>query len=109
MLNVHGGFPPLSLLHTIECVSVLSQFIPSSPVAVLAPSPFSSRIISLIHLQHHFLCSQLMLSEWLIDVPSDLGQEWIVVVCPVGKRALIVASQVSSRSHARASGPGLQL
>ena len=50
-----------------------------------------------------------MLSEWLIDVPSDLGQEWIVVVCPVGKRALIVASQVSSRSHARGSGPGLQL
>lgn len=37
-----------------------------------------------------------MLSEWLIDVPSDLGQEWIVVVCPVGKRALIVASRVSS-------------
>jgi hypothetical protein len=43
-----------------------------------------------------FLSSQLMLSEWLIDVPSDLGQEWIVVVCPVGKRALIVASRVSS-------------
>lgn len=37
--------------------------------------------------------NQLMLSEWLIDVPSDLGQEWIVVVCPVGKRALIVASR----------------
>ncbi|PNJ43419.1 SNUPN isoform 8, partial [Pongo abelii] len=37
--------------------------------------------------------NQLMLSEWLIDVPSDLGQEWIVVVCPVGKRALIVASK----------------
>lgn len=36
-----------------------------------------------------------MLSEWLIDVPSDLGQEWIVVVCPVGKRALVVASRVS--------------
>lgn len=37
-----------------------------------------------------------MLSEWLIDVPSDLGEEWIVVVCPVGKRALIVASRVSN-------------
>ncbi|XP_066134361.1 snurportin-1 isoform X6 [Saccopteryx bilineata] len=37
--------------------------------------------------------NQLMLSEWLIDVPSDLGQEWIVVVCPVGKRSLIVASR----------------
>ncbi|XP_066199023.1 snurportin-1 isoform X2 [Saccopteryx leptura] len=37
--------------------------------------------------------NQLMLSEWLIDIPSDLGQEWIVVVCPVGKRSLIVASR----------------
>ena len=40
-----------------------------------------------------------MLSEWLIDVPPDLGQEWIVVVCPVGKRALIVAARVSSCSR----------
>lgn len=35
-----------------------------------------------------------MLSEWLVDVPSDLGSEWLMVVCPVGKRSLIVASKV---------------
>ncbi|XP_020729308.2 snurportin-1 isoform X5 [Odocoileus virginianus] len=45
--------------------------------------------------------NQLMLSEWLIDVPSDLGQEWIVVVCPVGKRALIVASQGSTSAYTK--------
>lgn len=39
-----------------------------------------------------------MLSEWLVDVPLDLEQEWVVVVCPVGKRALVVASRVSSSS-----------
>lgn len=39
-----------------------------------------------------------MLSEWLVDVPVDLEEEWVVVVCPVGKRALVVASRVSS-SH----------
>uniref|UniRef100_A0A8C3J5F0 Snurportin-1 n=1 Tax=Calidris pygmaea TaxID=425635 RepID=A0A8C3J5F0_9CHAR len=39
--------------------------------------------------------NQLMLSEWLVDVPLDLEQEWVVVVCPVGKRALVVASRVS--------------
>ena len=99
----------VSFTHDSVCVSAGSQFIPSSPFAILTTSPFSTRIISLVHFQHHFLCSQLMLSEWLIDVPSDLGQEWIVVVCPVGKRSLIVASQVSSRSHACASVPGLQL
>nr|XP_014332487.1 PREDICTED: snurportin-1 isoform X1 [Bos mutus] len=83
----------VSFTHDSVCVSAGSQFIPSSPFAILTTSPFSTRIISLVHFQHHFLCSQLMLSEWLIDVPSDLGQEWIVVVCPVGKRSLIVASQ----------------
>ncbi|XP_010624610.3 snurportin-1 isoform X1 [Fukomys damarensis] len=45
--------------------------------------------------------NQLMLSEWLIDVPSDLGQEWIVVVCPVGKRALIVASKGSTSAYTK--------
>ncbi|XP_075395514.1 melanoma antigen preferentially expressed in tumors-like [Tenrec ecaudatus] len=35
--------------------------------------------------------NQLMLSEWLIDVPADMGQEWIAVLCPIGKRALIMA------------------
>ncbi|XP_015676243.1 snurportin-1 [Protobothrops mucrosquamatus] len=37
--------------------------------------------------------NQLMLSEWLIDVPPDLDQEWLFVVCPTGKRALVVASR----------------
>lgn len=37
-----------------------------------------------------------MLSEWLVDVPSELDTEWLVVVCPVGKRSLIVASKVRS-------------
>uniref|UniRef100_G1Q2I2 Snurportin-1 n=1 Tax=Myotis lucifugus TaxID=59463 RepID=G1Q2I2_MYOLU len=45
--------------------------------------------------------NQLMLSEWLIEVPSDLGQEWIVVVCPVGKRALIVASRGSTSAYTK--------
>lgn len=37
---------------------------------------------------------QLMLSEWLVDVPADLSSDWLVVVCPVGKRCLVVASKV---------------
>jgi len=35
---------------------------------------------------------QLMLSEWLVDVPDDLQQEWLMVVCPFGKRNLVIAS-----------------
>lgn len=37
---------------------------------------------------------QLMLSEWLVDVPAELDTEWLMVVCPVGKRSLIVAFKV---------------
>ncbi|XP_065589673.1 snurportin-1 [Cyrtonyx montezumae] len=45
--------------------------------------------------------NQLMLSEWLVDVPVDLEQEWIVVVCPVGKRALVVASRGSTAAYTK--------
>lgn len=36
-----------------------------------------------------------MLSEWLVDVPDDLVQEWFMVVCPLGKRNLVIAGNVS--------------
>ncbi|NXF07843.1 SPN1 protein, partial [Smithornis capensis] len=45
--------------------------------------------------------NQLMLSEWLVDVPLDLEQEWVVVVCPVGKRALIVASRGTTAAYTK--------
>lgn len=38
-----------------------------------------------------------MLSEWLVDVPSDLDSDWLMVVCPVGKRSLIIASKVPTQ------------
>lgn len=34
---------------------------------------------------------QLMLSEWIIDAPIDLHSHWTMVLCPPGKRVLIVA------------------
>ncbi|KAL4622770.1 snurportin-1-like [Arapaima gigas] len=45
--------------------------------------------------------NQLMLSEWLVDVPSDLDLEWLLVVCPVGKRSLIVASRGSTAAYTK--------
>ncbi|XP_044294849.1 snurportin-1 isoform X2 [Varanus komodoensis] len=45
--------------------------------------------------------NQLMLSEWLIDVPPDLVPEWLLVVCPMGKRALIVASKGSTAAYTK--------
>lgn len=37
-----------------------------------------------------------MLSEWLVDIPAELDTDWLMVVCPVGKRSLIVASKVKT-------------
>jgi len=38
---------------------------------------------------------QLMLSEWMLEVPEHFVEEWVMVPCPVGKRSLVVASDVS--------------
>lgn len=45
--------------------------------------------------------NQLMLSEWLVDVPVDFTQEWCTVPCPVGKRCLVVASRGHTCAYTR--------
>ncbi|XP_036391120.1 snurportin-1 isoform X1 [Megalops cyprinoides] len=45
--------------------------------------------------------NQLMLSEWLVDVPPDLDTDWLMVVCPVGKRSLVVASKGSTVAYTK--------
>ncbi len=35
-----------------------------------------------------------MESEWLTELPNDLSANWLCVVCPVGKRTLVVSSMV---------------
>lgn len=37
---------------------------------------------------------QIMLSEWLVEVPDDFETNWLVMPCPIGKRCLVVASRV---------------
>ncbi|MBN3307842.1 snurportin-1 [Amia ocellicauda] len=48
-----------------------------------------------------YYANQLMLSEWLVDIPTDLASEWLMVVCPVGKRSLIVASKGSTAAYTK--------
>ncbi|XP_064608136.1 snurportin-1-like [Liolophura sinensis] len=45
--------------------------------------------------------NQLMFSEWLVEVPDDFEKEWTMVICPTGKRSLIVASQNSTSAYAK--------
>lgn len=35
-----------------------------------------------------------MLSEWMIEKPEDLKEEWLITPCPKGVRMLVVASDV---------------
>ncbi len=39
---------------------------------------------------------QIMLSEWLDEVPVDFETNWLIMPCPVGKRCLVVASRVKT-------------
>lgn len=39
---------------------------------------------------------RLMYSEWLIDVPADLQQDWVMIPAPSGKRVLVLAENVSA-------------
>lgn len=39
--------------------------------------------------------NQIMLSEWLVEVPDDFENNWLALPCPPGKRCLVVASRVT--------------
>ncbi|XP_053988276.1 snurportin-1 [Hylaeus anthracinus] len=41
--------------------------------------------------RNKYCANQLMMSEWMLDVPQDLLEKWIIVPCPQGKRTLVVA------------------
>ncbi|OQV20465.1 putative Snurportin-1 [Hypsibius exemplaris] len=44
---------------------------------------------------------RLMLSEWLLEVPSDFEDSWIMLPCPVGKRCSIVTSRGETTVYSR--------
>lgn len=45
--------------------------------------------------------NQLMLSEWLVDVSEDFFHSWLFVVCPIGRRCLVVAARQGTAAYAR--------
>lgn len=47
------------------------------------------------------LKDQLMLSEWLVDVPEDLAENWWYVLVPEGRRNLVMASRGCTSAYAR--------
>ncbi|CAL2034936.1 unnamed protein product [Caenorhabditis brenneri] len=45
---------------------------------------------------------QLMLSEWLVDIPETLSVDWTMVMSPIGKRCLVVASRGLTTAYNKA-------
>ncbi|VDK39483.1 unnamed protein product, partial [Gongylonema pulchrum] len=45
--------------------------------------------------------NELMLSEWLVDIPTTLSKDWICLPCPTGKRCLVVASNGVTTAYAK--------
>ncbi|KAF2902589.1 hypothetical protein ILUMI_03596 [Ignelater luminosus] len=37
------------------------------------------------------LHKKVMLSEWLLEKPSDLEENWVMKLCPIGRRCLVIA------------------
>lgn len=38
--------------------------------------------------------NKLMMSEWMLEVPEDYLEKWLIVPCPEGRRTLLVACKV---------------
>lgn len=43
----------------------------------------------------------LMLSEWMVDIPSDLTSNWYLFICPIAKRCSVIASHGKTQVFAR--------
>lgn len=50
---------------------------------------------------HRYRRHPMMLSEWMVDVPQDLTETWIMVPCPLGKRSRLVASKGVTKVYSR--------
>ncbi|XP_012343713.1 snurportin-1 [Apis florea] len=49
--------------------------------------------------QTKYYANQLMMSEWMLEVPQDLLGKWIIVPCPQGKRTLVVACKGITKAY----------
>ncbi|XP_045458838.1 snurportin-1 [Melitaea cinxia] len=43
----------------------------------------------------------LMLSEWMVEKPSDFNKNWYVVPCPVGQRLLVIANYGTTKFYTK--------
>ena len=44
---------------------------------------------------------QLMAGEWMKALPDDLAANWLFVMCPVGKRCLVISAKGRTMAYGR--------
>lgn len=49
--------------------------------------------------RNYRFCNKLLMSEWMLEKPEDFIDKWIMLPCPVGKRALVIACKVICKNH----------
>jgi len=45
--------------------------------------------------------NQLMLSEWLVEIPEDIKTHWILILCPEGRRNFVIASNGLTKVYSK--------
>ncbi|XP_018482301.2 LOW QUALITY PROTEIN: uncharacterized protein LOC108853383 [Raphanus sativus] len=84
---------------------VLSEPCPTSTTTghESEPSSFSIRQASSLRgpEARKWFASQLMLPEWMIDVPENLSRDWYVLARPAGKRCFVVSADGTTVSRLR--------
>jgi len=45
--------------------------------------------------------NQLMLSEWLVEVPEDLETAWLLILCPEGRRNFVIAANGTTKVYSK--------
>ncbi|XP_043280803.1 snurportin-1 isoform X2 [Venturia canescens] len=45
--------------------------------------------------------NKLMMSEWMLEVPEDYLEKWLIVPCPEGRRTLVVACKGKTKAYSR--------
>jgi snurportin-1 len=48
-----------------------------------------------------FYSQQLMLPEWMVDIPINLKKDWCIMARPAGQRCLVIAANGSTISRQR--------
>ncbi|XP_015594471.1 snurportin-1 [Cephus cinctus] len=49
----------------------------------------------------HYYANQLMMSEWMFEVPQDYLEKWVMVPCPVGRRSFVIACKGETKAYNR--------